>query len=125
MQLKGEESFQSLSDRMAKKGLHVSPQSLFKWSKGGGVTPENLILLAKFLDVSPGALFFGEETSRSDGVAEDELVLIKARRLIPERFVKELDRDVLMLAKAYVDPDDRTMATKIEAALKNLPRATR
>jgi hypothetical protein len=106
---------------MAKKGLDISPQSLFKWSKGGGVTPENLILLAKFFEMSPGALFFGEESSGSDGVTDDELVLIKARRLVPERFRPGLDRDILMLAKAYVG-DDRTMATKIEAALKNLQK---
>jgi hypothetical protein len=120
MRLKGDESFQSLSDRMAKKGLHISPQSLFKWSKGGGVTPENLMLLAQFFDMSPGALFFGEDSSRLHDVTEDELVLIKARRHVPDRFRPGLDRDILLVGKAYAT--DRTLLSKIEAALRNIEK---
>jgi len=118
LKLKGDESFADLSLRMAKAGIRISPQSIHKWTTGGSVTPENLAAIAKFFDVSPSLLFFGEETARADDVTEDELLLIKARWLIPTRFLKEPDRDVYALAKAYVTKDDRTIVTKLKAALE-------
>ena len=118
LKLKGDESFVDLSARMAKAGINISPQACHKWSTGGGITQENLEAIARFFDVSPSMLFFGEDANRAGDVTEEELLLIKARRLIPERFLKELDRDVFKLAKAYVGKNDRTIATKIDAALK-------
>ena len=58
--LKGDDSYVALYEKLAKRGIEVSPAALHKWGNGGGITSDNLEVLAGYFGVSPAELFFGE-----------------------------------------------------------------
>jgi hypothetical protein len=53
-------SYQALSDAIQRKtGIRISAQAMHKWSKGGGIDPKQVQLLAKFWGVSAAWLAYG------------------------------------------------------------------
>lgn len=60
--LRGETSFQKLSDAVAAQtGIRISAQAMHKWvQQDGGITLENAKAVAEYFKVSPGWLLFGE-----------------------------------------------------------------
>lgn len=61
-QLRGERSYEALSDDIAKKTrVRISAQAMHKWAtKNGGITLENARAIASYFDVSPAWLLFGD-----------------------------------------------------------------
>ncbi len=123
LQLKGDESYQLLSDRMAKAGIAITAAGLHKWAAGGGITPENLTRVATFFGVSPAELFFGEETRQAEDLDSTTALLVQALTRVPARFRKEIDRDILTLARAYTDRTrERNLYDKFDRALQELEK---
>jgi hypothetical protein len=123
LELKGDESYQSLADRLANAGVRISPQALHKYGTGGEISRQMLIDLARFFDVSPAWLYFGLEERPADALPADLEVLMKAVTLIPERFRLGIERDIYKIALAYIDKDaDRTTYHKFERALRELEK---
>lgn len=53
-------SYQALSDALYRKhGKRISPQAMHKWTKGGGIDPASLRLVAEFFGVNEAWLMFG------------------------------------------------------------------
>jgi hypothetical protein len=123
LQLKGDESFQSLADKLAKTGVRVSPQALHKYANGGEISHKMLLDVARFFDVSPAWLYFGVEEPPADALPADLEVLTKALTVIPERFRHGIERDIYKIALAYTDKDaHRAMYQKFERALQELDK---
>ena len=117
MILKGDDSFETLADKMNKAGVNVTRQALFKWADGGGISVENMLAVAKFFRVAPGALFFGD-TGAMDGRMPPEAQLIaKAFTLIPPKLRREVTGDLLRVALAYADKEEPEFRASIKAML--------
>jgi len=60
--LRGDRSYQALSHAIfAKTEIRITPQAMHKWvATDGGITPENLKIVAGFFGVTRGWLLFGE-----------------------------------------------------------------
>ena len=59
--LRGGMSYQALSDAIYRKTRQrVSAQAMHKWTRGGGIGPDKLKLLAEFFDVSEVWLMYGD-----------------------------------------------------------------
>ena len=59
--LRGSTSFESLSEAIYRRyGKRISAPAMHKWAQGGGITVDNLRILADHFGVSPAWLMLGE-----------------------------------------------------------------
>ena len=127
MTLKGDTTYQEIAKRLNKMGHRVSPQAVHKWSQSGGISPENLIGLAKVFGVQPAELYFGErQTMKPDQLSTEAELIGWAWDQVPERFRDPLRRDIITLAKSYIIAKPRTAVEeqfylRLEHAAKSLP----
>lgn len=128
LRLKGEESYESLASRMAKRGIKITAQALHKWCHGGGITPENAKEVAKFFEITPGELLFGEEQRKiGDDLSREAQLIGRAWDKVPERMRRELGRDLLKTALAYTEPSndkERNFMAKVRSAIDDLTKDT-
>lgn len=118
--LKGEDSFITLSEKMKKKGIDISPAALHKWTAGGGINSDMLVAVADYFGVSAAELFFGEVPPTPKDELPDEAHLIGwCWNCIPERFRDAFRGDILKLARAYAPKDD-VMVRRLDAAISRL-----
>ena len=111
--LKGDMSYQALAENLNKGGFNISAQALHKWIHGGGISAENLGQLAAYFGVPASELFFGEAPpTKLDSLTPEGQLVGWAWALIPERFKKELRRDIFTLATGYA----KTPTSEREAA---------
>jgi hypothetical protein len=118
--LKGDESFHELARKMTRAGYKVTAQGLHKWCNGGGISADNLKDVAKYFNVSPAHLFFGELGDTTDDLSPEARLVGKAWSLVPPRFRPELTRDILKMAVAYADPNDKALQFSLKQAIDQL-----
>lgn len=127
--LKGDESYQSLAAKLNKRGFDISAQALHKYAHGGGISADSLEQLASYFGVPPAELFFGEQASANlNGLPSESQLIGWAWGVIPERFKKDLRRDILTLAAGFAkEPATDSEATfyrRLEAAMRELKQTT-
>jgi hypothetical protein len=118
--LKGDTSFHELARQMQKAGIKVTAQGLHKWVNGGGISAENLKDVARYFKVSPAHLYFGELGETEDQLTPDARLVAKAWMLVPERFRPDLTRDLLRIASAYADKEDKALQFSLKKMLDEL-----
>lgn len=123
--LKGEESYQSLAANLRRKGFDISAQALHKYAHGGGISADSLQQLATYFGVPPAELFFGEQAAVNLTSLPSEGQLIGwSWGLIPERFKKDLRRDIFTLAAGFAkEPTteaDAAFHRRLQAAMRDL-----
>lgn len=118
--LKGDESFHELARKMQRSGLKVTAQALHKWTHGGGISPDNLRDVARYFRVSPAHMAFGEVGEAQDGLSPEARLVAKAWSVIPERFRPDLTRDILRIALAYADRDDKAFQFSLQKMLDGM-----
>ena len=105
---------------MQKAGIKVTAQGLHKWVNGGGISAENLKDVARYFKVSPAHLYFGELGETEDQLTPDARLVAKAWMLVPERFRPDLTRDLLRIASAYADKEDKALQFSLKKMLDEL-----
>lgn len=69
-----------LTLREVGEAIGVTGQAVHHWTKGGGITPDNVRKLATFLNISPSILFFGSD----DGLTKQELEILSRIRAMDD-----------------------------------------
>jgi hypothetical protein len=122
--LKGDVSYHELARRMQAAGLNVTAQGLHKWiALNGGIGLDNLRDVARYFDVSPGWLYFGEEDEPTDHKLDDlspeARLVAKAWSLLPECYRVPLAMDIFKLAQNQIDENaDPRLHFEIKQALR-------
>lgn len=80
--LKANQSFGQMSDFLASKGVNISIAGIHKWTKEGGISPENLSAVARAYGVSKIWLYFGEEEESTNAPEKQLLDLFRAATTI-------------------------------------------
>jgi transcriptional regulator with XRE-family HTH domain len=62
------------------EAIGVTGQAVHHWTKGGGITPDNVKRLAAYLNTTPSLLFFGTE----DGLSRSEMELLARLRTMDD-----------------------------------------
>jgi hypothetical protein len=121
-ELKGDDSYPTLVNKMRKSGIRVTTAGLHKWVTGGGITAENLMAVAKFFNVSPSMLYFGEDGAPKAAKSQDAQMIAFAWQFIPERFKTQYRVDILKLGLAYAPAkgDNEAMVKRLEQEVKAL-----
>lgn len=118
--LKGDASFRDLAAKMQKAGYSVTAQGIYKWCNGGGISPGNLLDVARFFGVSPAHLFFGGAATADDDLTPEAKLVGKAWSLVPDRFRPDLTRDILRIASAYADKEGPAFRASLKAMLDSM-----